>query len=78
MQLNKESFLNWLHPIYLLCIEQFFLSEIAIYGMQDIISYRRRSQKFQNWNFLHVSEEAHFPKGIMQISFQCELKAIFT
>ena len=34
----------------------------------SLISYRERSQKFQNLNFLHLFvaflQEGHFPKGI--------------
>ena len=45
------------------------------------ISYRGRSQKFYNVKFLHLFvallQEAHFPKGINQKSFQSEIRAIF-
>ena len=46
------------------------------------ISYRGCFQKFKNLNFLHLfvalPQEVHFPKGIKQKSFQCEMRAIFT
>ena len=48
----------------------------------SLISYRGRSQNFQNLNFLHLFvaflQKGHFPKGIQQKSFPCEIRAIYS
>ena len=45
-----------------------YLFIIIILKAYSLISYRGRSQKFQNLNFLHLFvaflQEGHFPKGV--------------
>ena len=67
-------YLSALHPV----ATDLLLEVLKAYSQ---ILNRGHSHKFQNLKFLHLLVallwEAHFPKGIKQKSFQCEIRAIF-